>query len=150
MSLPIRRKNMPIVDTSLKIANVNIQRVWNVLCDFEKYPDLMDDVIEVKCFNGSIFKSSWKVLLNGSELTWDEEDIFEPYQRIIFHQLEGDLEVYKGEWQLEKEGNDVTVTLIIEFDLGIPSLADMLNPIGIKAIKSNSRQMLEAIKDTSS
>jgi uncharacterized membrane protein len=140
---------MPVVDTTLKINNVSIQRVWEVLCDFERYPDLMDDVIDVKCQNGDIFKSSWKVLLNGSELTWDEEDIFEPHQRIVFHQIEGDLEIYKGEWRLEKKENDVNVTLVIEFDLGIPSLADMLNPIGIKAIKANSRQMLEAIKETS-
>lgn len=141
---------MPVVDTTLKISNVSIQRVWEVLCDFERYPDLMDDVIDVKCVNGDIFKSSWKVLLNGSELTWEEVDTFEPYKRIVFDQIEGDLEVYKGEWRLEKDGNDINVTLVIEFDLGIPSLADMLNPIGIKAIKSNSRQMLEAIKETSS
>lgn len=141
---------MPIVETSLKINNIGLETVWKVLCDFERYPDIMDDVLEVQCSNTTgPHQSKWKVLLNGSELTWDEEDIYEPYNRIVFDQIEGDLEVYKGEWRLEPDGNDVLVTLIIEFDLGIPSLADMLNPIGIKAIKSNSMQMLEAIKNIS-
>ncbi len=141
---------MPIVETSLKIESVSVERVWNTLCDFERYPENMPDVLEVRCFKGeNPFRSSWKVLLNGSELTWDEKDEFYPMERIVFDQIEGDLEVYNGEWRLVEEGGDVVVTLKIEFDLGIPSLADLLNPIGIKAIKSNSLQMLEAIKDIS-
>lgn len=141
---------MPTVETSLKINNIGLEPVWEVLCDFERYPEVMDDVLEVKCSDiVGPQRSTWKVLLNGSELTWDEQDIFEPCNRIVFDQIEGDLEVYKGEWRLEQDGNDVLVTLIVEFDLGIPSLADMLNPIGIKAIKSNSMQMLAAIKNMS-
>lgn len=140
---------MPVVETSLKIESVSIERVWKVLCDFERYPETMPDVLEVQCYGDEDpFRSSWKVLLNGSELTWDERDVFFPMERIEFDQIEGDLEVYKGEWRLKDEGDNVIVTLEIEFDIGIPSLADLLNPIGVKAITSNSRQMLEAISGT--
>ena len=67
-------------------------------------------------------------------------------QRIEFDQIEGDLELFRGEWRLERMGDGVEITLDVEFDVGIPSLASVLNPIGIQAIRANSRQMLNAIK----
>lgn len=139
---------MPKVETSLTISDIKLEILWENICSFEKYPKFMKDVIDVKCFGEDENLSSWKVLLNGSELTWIEKDYFYPYKKIVFEQTEGDLEVYKGEWaiQYDELTCEATVTLVIEFDLGIPSLEDMLNPIGIKAIKSNSNQMLNAIK----
>ncbi len=89
--------------------------------------------------------SSWRVLLNGSELTWDEKDFFHPPHRIDFDQTEGDLEVFRGSWTLSETADGVNVLLEIEFDLGIPSLAAVLDPVGIQAIHSNSRSMLTAI-----
>lgn len=137
---------MPIVEQSITINEIDLNKLWENICSFEKYPKFMKDVIEVQCYGENL--SSWKVLLNGSELTWAEKDYFYPYEKITFEQVEGDLDVYRGEWVIkyDKEKRDAIVTLVIEFDLGIPSLEEMLNPIGIKAIKTNSRQMLDAIK----
>jgi hypothetical protein len=89
------------------------------------------------------------VLLNGSELTWVEADQFVDRKEITFYQTEGDLEVWEGTWRLRTEGRAVIVDLTVLFDLGIPSLAHILDPIGIRAIKANSRQMLEAINRNS-
>jgi uncharacterized membrane protein len=143
---------MPLVESRVVIEDVDIETVWRKMCDFAAFPGLMKDVLEVKCFNasGRFLDSSWKVLLNGSELCWVERDEFIDRQAIRFHQLEGDLEVWEGQWSLAKEGNHVAVDLIVEFDLGIPSLAHILDPIGIRAIKANSQQMLNAIKASSS
>lgn len=139
---------MPIVETSTKITDTKLERLWRNICCFEKFPDFMEDVIEVQCYGDNENLSSWKVLWEGGELSWIEKDYFLPYERISFEQVEGDLDVYKGEWRIEYNEleNEATVTLTIEFDLGIPSLEEILNPIGIKAIKSNSFNMLEALK----
>jgi ribosome-associated toxin RatA of RatAB toxin-antitoxin module len=131
------------------IPNVDIEYVWNIVCDFEHHPEYMADVLEIRYLERSPDKalSSWRVLLNGSELTWEEMDFFRPPHRIDFDQTEGDLEVFRGSWTLEPNGTGVTVMLEIEFDLGIPSLAAVLDPVGIQAIHSNSRSMLTAISE---
>lgn len=142
---------MPVVENEVVIKDVDIATVWRVLCDFAAFPALMDDVVAVTCFErrGDVMDSAWRVLLNGSELTWTERDRFIEFQEIRFHQLEGDLEVWEGVWQVRADGPDVIVALHVTFDLGIPSLAEILNPIGIRAIQANSRQMLDAIKGES-
>jgi uncharacterized membrane protein len=142
---------MPLVENRVVIEEVSIDAVWEVMRDFEAFPRLMPDVLDVKCFDrvGETLKSSWRVLLNGSELTWVEWDQFVDRQEIAFHQIEGDLEIWEGCWRLRAERRAVVVDLTVSFDLGIPSLAHILDPIGIRAITANSRQMLEAINRNS-
>lgn len=142
---------MPIVKNTVVIPDVDLRTVWDVMCDFEAFPSLMADVVSVTCFDrdGPNLKSSWVVLLNGSELMWEEQDVFVPLKEIRFHQIDGDLEVWKGVWTVAKDGPDVVVNLSVEFDIGIPSLAEILHPIGERAINANTRQMLGAIKGTS-
>jgi ribosome-associated toxin RatA of RatAB toxin-antitoxin module len=131
------------------IPGVDIDHVWNVVCDFESHPEYMADVLEITFLERSPEEalSSWRVLLNGSELTWEEKDYFHPPHRIDFDQTEGDLEVFRGSWTLTETETGVNVVLEIEFDLGIPSLAAVLDPVGIQAIDSNSRSMLNAISE---
>jgi ribosome-associated toxin RatA of RatAB toxin-antitoxin module len=140
---------MPVVRTSVDIPGVGIDHVWNVVCDFESHPEYMPDVLDIRYLerDGDTALSSWRVLLNGSELTWDERDFFHPPHRIDFDQTEGDLEVFRGSWTLSETATGVNVLLEIEFDLGIPSLAAVLDPVGIQAIHSNSRSMLSAISE---
>lgn len=133
----------------MDIAGVIIDDVWDTVCEFELYPRYMADVVEIRFLERTEHEglSSWRVLLNGSELTWDEKDYFTPPHRVDFEQTDGDLEVFRGSWTLEESGDVVTVTLEIEFDLGIPSLAAVLDPIGVQAIHSNARSMLTAISE---
>ncbi|WP_405884030.1 SRPBCC family protein [Streptomyces sp. NBC_01136] len=140
---------MPVVRTEVDIDDVSLEHVWNVMCDFEAHAGYMDDVLGIRFIEreADTALSSWRVLLNGSELTWDERDVFTPMRRIDFDQTEGDLEVFRGYWALEPTASGVRVVLEIEFDIGIPSLAAVLDPIGIQAIESNSRSMLAAIRD---
>ncbi|WP_329563599.1 type II toxin-antitoxin system RatA family toxin [Kitasatospora sp. NBC_01266] len=140
---------MPTVRTSVVIPDVDIHHVWDTVCDFEKHPLHMVDVLEIRYLERTAEQalSSWRVLLNGSELTWTERDFFSPPNRIDFDQTEGDLEVFRGSWELEQCGTGIKVTLEIEFDLGIPSLAAVLDPVGVQAIRSNSSSMLTAISE---
>ena len=142
---------MPRVENTIVIPDVDLAKVWDVMCSFEAFPSLMADVVSVKCFDhdGANLKSNWVVLLNGSELIWEEQDVFVHHKEIRFHQIDGDLEVWEGIWTIHQDGPDVVVSLTVDFDIGIPSLAEILHPIGERAINANTRQMLGAIKGTS-
>ncbi|RQP21745.1 aromatase/cyclase [Piscinibacter terrae] len=141
---------MPDVNSLLSMGRVDRHLVWEALCDFERYPQFMQDVLEVvverRCAQEII--SHWRVLLNGSELSWTERDVLTDDHRIVFEQTDGDLEIWTGQWQLLDDGPDgsLRVELNVTFDLGIPSLADVLHPIGERAIRANSKQMLEGIR----
>ena len=142
---------MPLVSNEVVIHGVNLDEIWVILCDFEKYPDLMEDVLSVKYVSrdGKTSVSDWRILLNGSEMSWRERDVYKDNRVIEFEQLDGDLEIWRGSWAIVEQDENALVRLEVEFDIGIPSLAATLDPIGIRAIKSNSLQMLNAIKERS-
>jgi ribosome-associated toxin RatA of RatAB toxin-antitoxin module len=140
---------MPAVHTEMEVPGVSLADVWRVVSDFEQFPALMPNVLSVDVIgrDGDAVITTWRVVLEGSEMTWDERDTFVPHERITFEQVDGDLDVFRGEWTLAEREGGVLVTLTVEFDLGIPSLAMVLNPVGVKAIDANSREMLRAIGD---
>ncbi len=140
---------MPQVSTSVFLGDVARAEVWPILSDFARYPAFMADVLEVDVLSnvGGDLHSTWRVLLNGSELTWTERDLLIENERIDFEQTDGDLEIWAGEWVLVDRDDGLYVDLNVTFDLGIPSLADVLHPIGERAIRANSRQMLDGIRE---
>ncbi|MGB7369907.1 type II toxin-antitoxin system RatA family toxin [Erythrobacter sp.] len=139
---------MPIVSNEVTIEGVQTDEIWTVLCDFERYPDLMEDVLSVTYVSRDKLTSisDWRILLNGSEMSWRERDCYQDNKVVEFEQIEGDLEIWRGSWAIIEEGENALVRLEVEFDIGIPSLAATLDPIGIRAIKTNSLQMLNAIR----
>jgi ribosome-associated toxin RatA of RatAB toxin-antitoxin module len=139
---------MPHVQSSLTLGALNRDAVWRTLCDFARYPEFMPDVLEVRVEQRSAQEavSHWRVLLNGSEMAWTERNVMAD-GRISFEQIEGDLEVWRGEWLLTgADGHELRAELNVSFDIGIPALAEVLHPIGERAIRANSRQMLEGIR----
>lgn len=131
----------------MEIPDAALDEVWRIVADLESYPATMPDVLSVRYLErrDNVARSEWCVLLNGSELSWIEHDVFEPMSAIHFCQIEGDLEIFRGSWRLERMRRGVRIELRTEFDIGIPSLAEVLNPIGIHAIQANSHQMLSSI-----
>ncbi|NOR61560.1 MAG: cyclase [Rhodobacteraceae bacterium] len=139
---------MPIVTTSVELPGLTAEDVWPTLVDFARYPDLMEDVVSVEILEQgeTTMLSAWKVLLNGSEFTWEERDHLEPPFLIRFDQTDGDLDVWNGSWQLDSSGAVLVARLTVKFDIGIPSMSEILDPIGERAIRANSIQMLNAVR----
>ena len=73
---------MPRVITTVDLADLAELDVWPTLVNFERYPDLMEDVVRVQVLERSetSMVSSWEVLLNGSQFTWTERDTLTAYQ----------------------------------------------------------------------
>ncbi|MDG4794542.1 SRPBCC family protein [Micromonospora sp. WMMD1082] len=139
---------MPSAHAALEIFDADVKQVWNVVTDFPNYPSVMPDVLEVtvRRQDHALAFSTWRTLLDGIEMTWEERDVFEPYRRIVFEQTEGDLQEFRGHWLLTETPAGVLIELTVHFDLGIPSLAPVLDPLGVHAIESNSRRMLAGLQ----
>ena len=71
-----------------------------------------------------------EVAFRNGLLCWTAEDTFDvAIHHIGFRLLEGDIAVFDGSWTCADVGDDTAVTFAARLDLGIPSLADALEPI---------------------
>jgi bacterioferritin-associated ferredoxin/ribosome-associated toxin RatA of RatAB toxin-antitoxin module len=145
------RSVMPTVEVTHAVAAAP-ELAWSAVTDVESYADCMDNVRSVKITEhlGKDHRvSEWSTFLKGSILEWAEEEILDHEQmRISFHQVRGDLERFDGYWQVRPEADGASsLTLYVDFEIGIPLLADMLNPVAATALRENALQMLRAIED---
>jgi uncharacterized membrane protein len=139
---------VPSVAVEVRI-HAPIAMVWSAIKDIGSYPLYMENVRSVKVeSDGSDGRVSlWSTLLKGSVLEWREREVIdEDGLTITFNQLDGDLDTFDGTWVVRDQGDHVAVALEVEFEIGIPLLADMLNPVAARALRENSVSMLRDIE----
>jgi ribosome-associated toxin RatA of RatAB toxin-antitoxin module len=126
-----------------------IERVWSLIRDLGAYPHLMEPVraLDILEEGDGWTLSAWEVELKGSVLKWIEREEIDPARhRIDYHQVEGDFLEFAGHWQLEAlSPAETEAVLVVRFDIGIPMLAEMLDPVAERAIRENSRRMLRSL-----
>lgn len=140
---------MPDIENSILIDG-DIEEVYEVAKDMESYPQFMENVVEVKVVNRgkNTTVTSWVAEVDGKRLEWRERDLFDPENKHISYELiEGDLKKFTGEWQLEEKSECTQLRLTVDFDFGVSMLSSVINPMLKKKVISNSKAMLEAIKE---
>ena len=158
---------MPTVEVQLRISAAP-ESTWKIVSDIDSYPQYMSDVrsdidsypqymSDVRSVTtetdaaGSVRRSNWSVSLRGSILEWTERDHFDDEtMRIEFEQVDGDLDRFAGYWQIvpvadQPDASDVR--FFVDFDIGIPLLADMLNPVAETSLRNNALRMLAAVQE---
>ncbi|HEY6550960.1 MAG TPA: SRPBCC family protein [Solirubrobacterales bacterium] len=128
-----------------------IERVWDSVLDIESYAESMDNVRSVRLVesNGEgVRRAAWSVLLKGSILEWEEEERLDhEAHKVVFKQLHGDLEFFDGYWMLEELGpNETRAHFELNFEIGIPMLAEMLNPVAQRSLEENCAEMLRGLE----
>ena len=141
---------MPQVDLELDIRAA-ADRVWDAIVDVERYPVSMRSVRWVRVLerpSADVQRSAWSIDLKGSILEWREEDHYDREGLTVrFHQLSGDLELFDGTWVLTRLEPELTrVTFSVSFEIGIPLLADMLNPVARRSLHENCTEMLQGVE----
>jgi ribosome-associated toxin RatA of RatAB toxin-antitoxin module len=126
-------------------ADVAYQRI----SEFERYPDLVDDVRSVVMHSnggGEPVVSDWEIVFRSGPLRWSEVDYFQPHlRRIVFEQISGDFDEFRGSWQVAPTTGGCEVTFEATFDFGIPSLAGVLEPIAAKVLKEGIGMILHQL-----
>ena len=114
--------------------------VYETLAGFERYPELSVAVRSVAVTRVSENRtvSHWEVTFRAGLLRWTEEDTFDPDAlSITFRQLEGDAAVFDGSWQCVDAAQGSEIMFAARLDMGIPSLADALEPIAVRTLTDN-------------
>ncbi|MGH7736709.1 MAG: type II toxin-antitoxin system RatA family toxin [Candidatus Tyrphobacter sp.] len=139
---------MAFVQTEIAIA-APARVVFDLAKEQERFPEFMPDVESVTILqrtpNGTI--SRWKTLVEEAPIEWTEEDVFdEEALRIDYRLTEGDLDTFEGSWTFEQDGATTHVVLGVEYDFGVPTLAELIGPTLEKKVRENSEMMLAALK----
>ncbi len=111
--------------------------VFRTLADYARYPELTPVVRDVQVWTddaGDLI-SSWEVNFRNGILRWTERDLVDAGRlRIDFTQIEGDVAEFAGSWLCCAEIGGTAVRFEALVDLGIPSLAEVLDPIAARTL----------------
>lgn len=131
---------MRTVRLRLHVPHKSANEVYATLADFERYPELSDAVqsVAVTRVSENLTVSRWDVTFRAGLLRWTEEDTFDPSAlSITFRQLEGDIALFDGTWQCTDAAPGSEIVFSARLDMGIPSLADALEPIAVRTMTDN-------------
>lgn len=139
---------MPYVETAIAIA-APARVVYELAKDQERFPEFMPDVETVTVLEhhagGAV--SRWKTLVEEAPIEWTEEDRFDDDAlRIDYKLIEGDLDKFEGAWTFAERDGVTHVSLGVEYDFGVPTLAELIGPTLEKKVRENSEMMLAALK----
>jgi len=139
---------MPFVETVV-VVDAPARDVYELAKDQERFPEFMPDVELVTVLerhDGRVV-SRWKTLVEEAPIEWIEEDVFDDAAlRVDYKLLEGDLDTFEGSWTFEERDGATRVTLGVEYDFGVPTLAELIGPTLHKKVRENSEMMLAALK----
>ena len=139
---------MPYVETSIAV-DAPAKAVYGLAKEQERFPDFMPDVesVEVLERHPDRVITRWKTLVEEAPIEWTEEDRFDDdAPRIDYKLLEGDLDKFEGSWTFAERDGKTHVVLGVDYDFGVPTLAELIGPTLQRKVQENSEMMLRAIK----
>jgi ribosome-associated toxin RatA of RatAB toxin-antitoxin module len=122
--------------------------VFERLADFAAYPEFTDTVrtVAVTTVSPTEVESSWEVNFRKGILVWSERDEIDPVaRRISFAQITGDFATFTGSWLVVETEAGVRVEFASRFDLGIASLAALIDPVACAALRDAVRDILRGL-----
>ncbi len=139
---------MPYVETSIVIA-APPRAVYALAKQQERFPEFMPDVESVSVLerHADRMLTRWKTLVEEAPIEWTEEDRFDDANlRIDYKLLEGDLDKFEGSWTFTENSGKTHVVLGVDYDFGVPTLAELIGPTLERKVRENSEMMLAALK----
>jgi coenzyme Q-binding protein COQ10 len=139
---------MPFVECEITI-DAPARDVYELAKEQERFPDFMPDVETVTVLerHADYIVTRWKTLVEDAPIEWTEEDRFDDAAiRIDYKLIEGDLDTFEGAWTFEERDGRTHVKLGVEYDFGVPTLAELIGPTLAKKVRENSDMMLAALK----
>jgi ribosome-associated toxin RatA of RatAB toxin-antitoxin module len=139
---------VPAVESHIVIAAA-ARDVYELAKDQERFPEFMPDVESIAIVerDGSRIVSRWKTLVEEAPIEWTEEDVFDDEKlRVDYRLLEGDLDKFEGSWTFEGGDGTTRVRLTVDYDFGVPTLAELIGPTLHRKVQENAEMMLAALK----
>ncbi|WP_320775343.1 SRPBCC family protein [Streptomyces sp. CRN 30] len=140
---------MPHVVLHALADGVDPAEAYRRISDFRRYPEFTETVREVSVEpplpDGSTI-SDWAVVFRGGLMRWRERDTYAPESHTLaFEQLSGDFASFAGSWRCEARDAGTLIVFDAAFDLGIPSLAEILDPVAESTLRHLIGQIVQGL-----
>jgi ribosome-associated toxin RatA of RatAB toxin-antitoxin module len=115
---------------------------------FETYPAHSDAVraVEILERTDESVVSSWEVNFRRGILCWTERATLHPDDgKIIFEEVDGDVDEFSGYWEIVDGSPGSHVCFFVSFDVGIPTLEQILDPIAEDALHANIASIVRGL-----
>ncbi|WP_030759228.1 MULTISPECIES: type II toxin-antitoxin system RatA family toxin [unclassified Streptomyces] len=146
---------MRSVTVEHRSTEVDARAAYELVRDFARYPQLVPIVrrVDVAAAGpGGAVLSDWEVDFRNGVLAWSEEDVFDDTAMgITFRQTEGDFETFDGRWSITPADGDragCTVRFEAEFDFGLPSLSQIIDPVAERVLRETIATILRTLLHT--
>lgn len=139
---------MPFVEVTIEV-DAPARDVYELAKEQERFPEFMPDVESVTVLERHADRmiTRWKTLVEDAPIEWIEEDRFDDARTTITYRLlEGDLDVFQGTWSFEERAGRTYVKLGVEYDFGVPTLAELIGPTLQRKVQENGEMMLSGLK----
>ncbi|MFI7529908.1 SRPBCC family protein [Nocardia salmonicida] len=137
------------VSIEVRTHRVEPSAAFGKIVDLASYSEHADVVkeISVEVDSSGAQLSHWSVWFRNGLLQWTERDVVDTSALTLeFEQVTGDLALFSGGWRVDPIGaQQVRIRFDAEIDLGIPSLAELLDPLALRALTTNTRKILEGL-----
>ncbi len=140
----------PLVLVSAHHPSLPPEDAFDILRDFHRHALMSDAVRSVELEeapDGSVI-SHWEVNFRNGILVWSEFDEFDPSTNTVrFQRRDGDPEDFEGAWssRVDPSGRGCILKFEANFEIGIPTLSEMLDPLAARTLRENVIQTLRGI-----
>lgn len=139
---------MPRVWVRCHLSERDPEKLLRHATDFARWPEASDSVnwVTVEKQPDGTDISNWEVTFRQGLLRWSERDWLELDKNSAFFELiEGDPHRFDGLWHVEVGEQGSKLTFDAEFDLGMPSLAHVLDPIAVEAVEDAIESVMRGL-----
>jgi ribosome-associated toxin RatA of RatAB toxin-antitoxin module len=132
------------------IIKSTIDKVYEIAEKIEKFPEFMPHVKTSNIIkkHGNKREVEMTAVVNGIKSHWISASTTEKNKRIRYSQVKGFCKLMGGEWLFEKVPEGTKITLIHNFDVGLPIIGNLIGRLIVKKwVDKYSRLTLGAIKE---
>ena len=131
-----------------RVPSLDRRDLYACLSDFESYPAHSGAVrrIDIERLADGTVLSRWEVNFRRGVLRWTEADVFDDVNTTItFQQTAGDIDHFAGRWAVGDGERGAVIEFSLDFDLGLPGLSHILDPIAEQALYENFQQIVSGL-----
>jgi hypothetical protein len=129
---------MPLVRVGAIVDLDDPREALRLVTDYRRWPQASESVrsVVVDDQGDGTNVSTWEVVFRGGLMRWTERDrLYLDEGRQTFALIEGDPHGFAGTWTVEQRGEACALVMDADFDLGMPSLSHVLDPMAIETLE---------------
>lgn len=141
---------MPGFHIGAVVEGIEPREALRRVADYGRWPAASEAIrsVDVEEEGDGVSTSTWEVTFRGGLMRWIERDRLDLDRlRQHFTLVEGDPHDFDGAWTAAPHADGCRLELSAQFDLGMPSLRHLLDPIAIEALEDAIADVLHALFD---